>query len=440
MLFDDEFKLVVGAFAFVCLIVMGGKRTPEMIIAILILVTPMLYSVVVPRSAFGVRGLSGANILWSLASLAVVIRVVGSGHLFSLIRMYLNVPLLLFISVFVMSAGLTFLTKDESTFYIAGGTTSELLLQEFLKPAQMAFIGWMAMVACFATGSKVFIQRVLLLAPILLLGIVIYFSYGTEMILDVGDLYQRRESLSWHLRLHANQVGALGVYLLILALLMNEHGWKNLRYVSIVCALICIVFAFSRIAFLSTAAILLLLVWRLEARERTFVFAAVGVVILAFSGDLIVRATNEIDLSGSAQDYNRISAGRIEGIWLPAFRMFVESPWIGNGLGTLVYAPYMSAYMPAHSAYLKLALDSGFLGLLALANFYFFALRESWHRRDELFFLLIAMAMLGLTGHQFYPYHSNYVLWVVYGMYVFELHANKIERGKRLSTMVQQAQ
>ena len=78
---------------------------------------------------------------------------------------------------------------------------------------------------------------------------------------------------------------------------------------------------------------------------------------------------------GMGEGADAVSAGRIEGIWLPLLPELLKSPVWGNGLSSVLWSfPMLNGIMAAvghaHNAYLETALDMGFVGLaLMLAYF-----------------------------------------------------------------------
>jgi len=90
----------------------------------------------------------------------------------------------------------------------------------------------------------------------------------------------------------------------------------------------------------------------------------------------------------------------------------------------LVDSPTAGRILP-HNAYLAVLLDSGFLGFLTIANLFYWAIKYCVRKKDETLYLMLAMLILTLTGHSFYPGPSNYVVWVFYGMMLHARHRGK---------------
>jgi len=424
---DAGLLLGLGVIGLLILLMLNPRKVTEMMVGLLIVASPVLYNVYMPRSVMGVRGMSPANIMFALAFGLLLLRLIGTGRIFSFARVYLNLPLLIMIVLSVVGAGITYLSGSSHNFFQAENTRMDLILYELVRPFQVIAVGWLAMVVCFINGNKEFIQRVMLVAPIFLFAVTLFVALS---VVGAGGLSEGfaegRTALGWYLRLHGNQIGALGVYFLVLSLLMKEHGWPTLRLIAIACALGLVAISISRIALVSTALMLSLLIFKIDKSERRTVIIGLTVVVLLFGGDWALQLTNSgIDvtsLEGSVQNYDRISSGRIDGIWKPALAMIGEKLWFGHGLGTVVDT-VEEGFIHPHNAYLWITLQMGLVGTFGLANLLFFAFKDAFRRKDELYYLLIAMCVISMTGHQFQPHRTNLVIWIVYGMALAERYA-----------------
>jgi O-antigen ligase len=143
---------------------------------------------------------------------------------------------------------------------------------------------------------------------------------------------------------------------------------------------------------------------------------------------------NRITFGFASGDPNRISADRIEGIWLPLLPELWKSPLWGNGLGSVMWSfPMLTGGMSAvshpHSAYLEALLDMGVIGLcLTLAYYWhvwrgFRALGSNAYLTPEMraFFqgasaALICFFITGWFGSSFRPDAEFCFLWLAIGM------------------------
>jgi O-antigen ligase len=135
--------------------------------------------------------------------------------------------------------------------------------------------------------------------------------------------------------------------------------------------------------------------------------------------------------SGSA---DAVSAGRIEGIWLPLLPELARSPLWGNGLGSIMWLLPMKVgavleVTHPHNAYLEALLDMGVIGLgLLLAYFWhvwrgFLALGGNPWLSPEMRGLfqggaaaLVAFLVTGMAGSSLRPDPDFIYLWLAIGL------------------------
>jgi len=135
--------------------------------------------------------------------------------------------------------------------------------------------------------------------------------------------------------------------------------------------------------------------------------------------------------TGSA---DAVSAGRIDGIWLPLLPDATSSPLWGSGLDSIMWSHAITTGSMLfvghpHNAYLQAVLDMGLIGLALLLAFYwhvwkgFRALGSNAYLSPMMrgFFqggcaALIAFALAGFTGGSLRPQPENVGLWMAIGM------------------------
>ena len=141
--------------------------------------------------------------------------------------------------------------------------------------------------------------------------------------------------------------------------------------------------------------------------------------------------------TGFGSGLNAISAGRVEGIWLPLLPEILRSPIYGNGLWSILWSEamrmeggiVMNATTHPHNAYLETVLDMGMAGLILLGAYFahvwrgFRALSVDGSVSPTLRgFYLGAMAGLasfliaGVTESSLRPKTEQAFLWVAIGM------------------------
>jgi O-antigen ligase len=137
---------------------------------------------------------------------------------------------------------------------------------------------------------------------------------------------------------------------------------------------------------------------------------------------------------GFGEDANAVSAGRIDGIWLPVLPEIWKSPLWGQGLGSVMWSDAMRNGLMfevthPHSAYLEALLDVGAIGLALLIGYFvhvwrnFRALGSNPFLSPEMrgFYqgaaaALISFFVTGFAGSSFAPRPEYAFLWIAIGM------------------------
>jgi len=380
----------------------------------MLLLFPIVNISFMPREVMGIHGLNIGNIVWLSAFVMAVFSITSrKGNLrFS---SYLSLPVMLFLFMYLIAVIWTMFNLDAIQRPGHGITTKSLIMEDLLKPLQLLLAGWIVMVYCEVEGNTVRIQRVVFIIPLIIVPIVMYYyfqgSIGT-------DYVSGRDEISDLFGYHANELGAVGTYLLAFALITKEQRMHLLRYLSIGASLMIIVLSFSRMAYLTTLALIVLTFFKLKHKERLVLVSLTGVVIIVFSVQLMSRLYFGIDTSRKKVDINQISANRIDKIWRPMIPHFLDHMIFGDGVYSVLKTPEARVWMPSHphNAYLQVALDMGVLGVAALL--WLLARFLSLGRRTQTAFLYVVISwmLMGFTGSSFYPTHANFIVWISYGI------------------------
>jgi len=234
---------------------------------------------------------------------------------------------------------------------------------------------------------------------------------------------------------HANALGR--VFVTTYALLLfawwetkNPHGRLAL-FAALGILSLGIVLTFSRNAFLGFLVInALFLVWKFNMKKLGLALLGTA-VSAALAPEVLYRRITYGFEEGSA---DAVSAGRIDGIWLPLLPETFKSPLWGSGLDSIMWAdPMATGAMDfvghPHNAYLEALLDMGLIGLVLLLAFYwhvwkgFRALGSNAYLSPVMrgFFqgacaALVAFCLAGMTGGSLRPQPENAILWMAIGM------------------------
>jgi O-antigen ligase len=234
--------------------------------------------------------------------------------------------------------------------------------------------------------------------------------------------------------MHANDLGRL--YAVAYALLL--FTWdrtagasrKMLLLATMGGVVIALLLTFSRGAFLGF--ILVNIIYLFSRRNRKIMLlAAVLVPVALFLMPGAVMSRVEMGWGSGA---NEVSAGRVEDIWMPLMGEIFDHPFLGNGIGAVMWAKAMIHEQMfqvghPHNAYLQLYLDMGIVGLALVLGFWtyvwrgFRALSKDERVKPELrgFFEgaaagLVSFMVAGMAGSSFEPSPEQAFLWLAVGV------------------------
>ena len=350
-------------------------------VVLLIVLMPVSTSALFPHAMLGVTGLNPLNLLLAGTLAACLLQGLSDGSLRRLVPrplLWLYVaPLLLAGAIGVrhvdeIAPGLLMLSEGRD-YYDAAAYLRELVLKPLLMVAFALLVG--AAAAKSARPEKLLIPA---LASIWAMGamVIVYVLHSGIALAELAT-NESREFLS-ALGLHANDLGRL--YAMAYALLLfcwAEARHRGLRFAllaSMAVAVVALLLTFSRGAFAGFLVInALFVLWRRDAKALLLLGLLAVAAGLALPGAVYERVA-----TGSGEGLNAISAGRIEGLWLPLLPEILRSPVYGSGLGSILWSEPMRrgagvAILPVthpHNAYLQALLDMGIVGLVLLCAYF----------------------------------------------------------------------
>jgi O-antigen ligase len=233
---------------------------------------------------------------------------------------------------------------------------------------------------------------------------------------------------------HANALGRL--YVVAYALLLfvwweaRSHSLKLFLLITLGVLGFALLLTFSRAAFAGAFLVsALFLTWKFNAKKLSFASLGLALVLLLAPGEFWSRITYGFDVGA-----DRVSAGRLEGLWLPLLPELAKSPLWGNGIDAITWSDPMqigviSPTTHPHSAYLESLFDMGVIGLALLLAYYwhvwkgFRALSGNARLSPEMrgFFQgatagLVAFLVAGLVGSSLRPTPEAGYLWLAIGI------------------------
>jgi O-antigen ligase len=243
--------------------------------------------------------------------------------------------------------------------------------------------------------------------------------------------------------LHANDLGrlfAIGYALLLFTWWETKNqALKTFLFVTMGLLSFALLLTFSRGAFVGFLLInALFLAWKFNYKTLSLAILALAVCALFMPGYVY----NRVLLGIGEGNLDAVSAGRVDGIWLPLLPEILVSPLWGQGLGSIMWStPMETGNMLVvghpHNAFLEALLDMGVIGLGLLLAFYlhvwrgFRALGSNAFASPELrgFFQgatagLLCHLVTGMAGSSLRPESEAAYLWMAIGM-MYGLQARK---------------
>lgn len=398
---------------------------------LLILLLPMGATYFMPHSVLNIPALNPFNILLLSTLFSFMLREKLAGIAPRQLLWLLVAPILLAGLIGAPHAHqIPVVLATQLTFTEGAGYFREIAVRPLLMVLAVLLVG-----AAAARSQKperflipimaaIWILALLQISLIVASGVRIGFLATTESRAFYNDM-----------GLHANDLGrifAIGYGLLLFVWWETKQpALKTALFFTCGIAALAMVLSFSRGAFLGFFAInAMFLVWKFNS--RTVALALLVVAFLAIASPEYLW--NRITMGFASGDPNRVSADRIEGIWIPLLPHIWDNPVWGNGLGSTMWSTPMltGGMLPVshpHSAYLEALLDMGVVGLGLMLAYYFHvwrgfrALGSNAYLSPELrgFFqgataALVCFFITGWVGSSFRPDSEFCFLWIAIGM------------------------
>ncbi len=344
---------------------------------------------------------------------------------------YFTTPIKLFIVIYVLGFIMTFFGGADHPYYVSGNTLSNLFTYHGFVPAQIILTGWMAMSVTETKENLDLIKKSIFLGATIT-GLLISYYYFQGGALSGGWTTYRigRDSIQSGIGLHSNHIAGISVYFTIASLLIKVKEKDSIfKYIAIGMSLLGTVFTFSRMAWYAVAAIILMLIPKMKWSMRIVLVIIMTGIWLTAHTQIKNRIRYGTDSQRSSQQeldrvsrLDRITAGRIYAVWLPAINQINEHLFIGTGVYSRVVTGW-GAGNP-HSAYLKVLLNHGLIGAFFMTILMISFIIEARKAKGVFFYSIIAMLLMGVVGHLFVPYRGNWPFWVLYGVSLNETRIN----------------
>lgn len=402
----------------------------------LVVVLPLQASAFFPHALLGVTGLNPQNLLLAatLGSYVLHGRLRHPGR-------FVPAPLAVLYVLPIVAAGIAgaahveemvpyFYDNQLLNFNAPGGYLRDVLMKPLLLPLLALLLGAAAAASQKPERFLVPIALSVWLIALLMLG----FVAASGVRLGLLAVSTERGFLS-ALGLHANDLGRL--FALAYALLLfvwwetRRPGLKLFLFLTMGVLAFALLLTFSRGAFVGFILVnLLFLLWKFNLRTLGLALLALAVCAAFMPGYVIDRVLVGFE-TGAVDD---ISAGRVEGIWLPLLSEIPKAPLFGAGLLSTTWAlPNVAGSMLTvthpHNAYLEALLDMGVIGFALLAAYFWHVWRgfralggNAWLSPEMRGFFqgatagLLCFLVTGFAGSSLRPTPESAYLWLAIGM------------------------
>lgn len=398
-----------------------------------VFVLPLAGTAIMPHALFGLKGVNPMNMLVVLTIFSLLISMPFRRQ--PLIMPRAERPFWHFVALLVFGGLWGALHVSQKSSYTQTSFDSPVgyLRDILLHPLLTIVVAYLlAIVVTNARRPTRFLAMFFFAATTLPLAVIALVAVtGTP--LSVLASSTARGFLS-RLGMHANEFGLLFNTVLATAIFClfgkATNGAKTLLLGVIGLLLLGVLLSFSRGAFLGSATVVLFLLFSRRRFRTMGAVICLSVVVAFFMPKAVVeRATTNI----SSGNVSTISAGRVEGIWVPLLSEIPRSPLIGRGMSSILWsdAARRGAIPPfghPHNAYLGVVLDFGLLGVLVMFVFY----RHMWRLYGRLsqqyadsvwsdFFKgaqagILVLLIQGVTDDRFSPTVSQVFFWLTYGL------------------------
>lgn len=395
----------------------SSKRIQASLVAQLIviqLMTPIAY-----YQIGGIRGMQPVYLWWILTLSVVLILRVSSKKPLNIDKFF-RLPLVFLLIVQAIAWINTFAASSEHPFYQAGFSRSMLFLGYLLTPIQIMLTSWMVMLVTEEEKDMAVIHKALMVASIIfgVLTATVYLKLGAQSG-SSSQLFAGRFAINDVMGEEVNGIAAICVFLFIACMCLQRHVSTLLNLTSLGAIAAGILFTLSRMAWVTTAIVTLMMLPRLKWMVRVFVLL-IFVGLYFHSHTVIINrlyyGTENFHASSSFADkVDDISANRIT-LWKFAWRQIKDHPIIGSGIQTPVIMGHNNIANHPHSAYMRAMLDMGIVGVVAVLVCYGYMCLISLRKSGLLFFSIISLFIMGFVCLEFHPHKQNYLIWVFYAI------------------------
>ncbi len=426
---DKDVLFFLGVAAVVIIGLINIRQLYVTLFVVTMILIPFGNARFLPRSVLGIQGLNVINIVWVLLFIVTLgLLILKREKLY--LREYFSGPILIILLIYFVAALRTIVDLDSlkgATSIMPAGRNMPLglatrILNDFIKPVQIVLVGWMVLVSCHFKGRELVGKA--LIATTIVLGVVVLFVFFKGAV-ELGDFDEARMEINRKLGMHANLLGRIALALFLSILFFKGKIPSLWRIVSVFMALMIVGVSMSRACYGVILLSLFLYYKDIPKNERRLLLGMIGLVVVMLSGVIVGRITYGVDETHGKIDINAVSASRVDRIWAPLVPTIEKNILVGLGLHGIRKSEAAKKgtvfSLSPHSAYFELILDSGALGVILFLAAMYFIYRRSKRYKDEVYYLVIPIVILGLTDPTFYPKFTFYYFFVMYALYRYDV-------------------
>ncbi len=329
-------------------------------------------------------------------------------------------------------------------------TLTNYILSMYFKP--FFYFMPLILIAKFATTREA-IEKIIKVFNVSMFGLSFFlFSMYALKCPNKTSIPATREFFETFMHMHTNSIGFF--YSLAFPVLIAHNDVKKgiFNKLNILLCLFVVGILYSRTAYVLV--LLSFFSYLFTSKKLGSLPIAIFCIFLAL---VMLPATvkERAETGISDKDTKAISADRIQGIWMPTFEDYLQSPVkfiVGNGRYSLVLTDaYQKGYVEVekspHSLYFEQLFDNGIigLGLMLMLLFYIgsnimknlkYFQNGGIFPKEYIYAVLVSLGnylLAGVTGQSFYPELANTYLWSILGIGIamIELNARHKRQGVR---------
>ncbi len=284
--------------------------------------------------------------------------------------------------------------------------------------------------ACIRTRKDLRVALMMVCFSVLLVG----RGYALEIRQHDFAHFDDNKRDSGPLGLGSNNTAAfeteMSIVLLALVASQKKRTTKLLLYGLIALSLFCVLYSFSREAYVAFLASLMALAL-VRRRLLGIVVPSFVVLLLAWQIFLPQAVTERINMTEDPSgQLDNSAASRFE-LWNDALQLIATNPIFGSGYDTYEYMGRVGSLRDTHNYYVKAMVETGVIGLLIflalLAKFFQIGWTLFKRTQDSMFSSLglamaictICIAIVNLFGDRWTYVEVNGLVWVLFGLVAY---------------------